>query len=60
MKYLILGGNQLTDVPKGLEKLTQLMSLWLQDNPDLTKAQVAELQKALLKCDIQPNEVKIK
>ena len=60
LERLHLSSNQLTEVPKGLEKLTQLMSLWLQDNPDLTKAQVAELQKALPKCDIQPNEVKIK
>ena len=43
-----------------LEKLTQLKLLNLSNNPDLTKAQIAELQKALPKCDIQPNEVKIK
>ena len=55
---LNLGSNQLTDVPKGLEKLTQLMSLWLQDNPDLTKAQVAELKKALPNCDIKSNPTK--
>ena len=43
--------NQLTDV-KGLEKLTKLESLKLDDNPDLTKAQIDELQKALPKCRI--------
>ena len=29
---------------KGLEKLTQLLKLDLEDNPALTKAQIAELQ----------------
>ena len=51
---LDLGRNQLTDV-KGLERLTQLKNLWLKDNPDLTKAQIAELQKALPKCKIEHN-----
>ena len=51
---LDLGRNQLTDV-KGLERLTQLKNLWLKDNPDLTKAQLAELQKALPKCKIEHN-----
>ena len=37
---------------KGLEKLTQLTRLSLQANPDLTKAQIEELQKALPKCEI--------
>jgi Leucine-rich repeat (LRR) protein len=49
--------NQLTDV-KGLEKLTQLERLSLDDNPDLTKSQIAELQKALPKCDISSNPTK--
>ena len=48
---LDLFGNQLTDV-KGLEKLTQLKRLNLRSNPDLTKAQIDQLQKALLKCEI--------
>jgi Leucine-rich repeat (LRR) protein len=48
---LNLRNNQLTDV-KDLEKLTQLTVLNLSFNPDLTKAQIAELQKALPKCDI--------
>ena len=55
LKGLILCNNQLTEVPKGLEKLTKLKFLNLSDNPDLTKAQVAELQKALPKCFIRHN-----
>ena len=51
LKYLRLDGNQLTDV-KGLEKLTQFLTLSLQWNPDLTKAQIDELKKALPKCRI--------
>ena len=51
---LDLQENQLTDVT-GLEKLTQLEQLYLQDNPNLTKAQIAELQKALPKCFILSN-----
>jgi hypothetical protein len=51
LKHLFLYENKLTDV-KGLEKLTQLRHLSLFDNPDLTKAQIAELQKALPKCRI--------
>ena len=50
-------GNQLTDL-KGLEKLTQLTELYLRSNPDLTKAQIAELQKALPKCKIHSNATK--
>ena len=51
MTKLNLGG-QLTDV-KGLENLTQLKYLFLRNNPDLTKAKIAELKKALPKCRIQ-------
>jgi Leucine-rich repeat (LRR) protein len=54
---LSLQDNLLTDV-KGLEKLTQLMYLNLRDNPDLTKAQIAELQKALPNCKIHSNPKK--
>ena len=57
LKELYLYGNQLTDV-KGLEKLTQLEELVLADNPDLTKAQIAELQKALPNCEIRSNPTK--
>jgi len=39
-------------VPKGLEKLPKLTFLNLLNNPDLTKAQIDELQKALPKCKI--------
>jgi len=54
---LWLGVNQLTSV-KGLEKLTQLKVLDLSNNPDLTKAQIAELHKALPKCEIYSNPTK--
>jgi len=43
---------------KGLEKLTKLEELVLNDNPDLPKAQIAELKKALPKCDISSNPTK--
>ena len=54
---LNLEDNQLTDV-KGLEKLTQLEKLSVKSNFDLTKAQIAELQKALPKCKIESNPTK--
>jgi Leucine-rich repeat (LRR) protein len=57
LTLLRLGWNQLADV-KGLEKLTQLKELDLRYNPDLTKAQIDELQKALPKCQIQSNPTK--
>jgi Leucine-rich repeat (LRR) protein len=57
LKNLGLHSNQLTDL-KGLEKLTQLTSLELRQNRDLTKAQIAELQKALPKCRIYSNPKK--
>ena len=52
MERLYLSSNQLTEVPKGLEKLPKLTFLNLLNNPDLTKAQIDELQKALPKCKI--------
>ena len=55
--YLSLGLNQLTSV-KGLEKLTQLKELNLRDNPNLTKAQIDQLKKALPKCEITSNPTK--
>jgi Leucine-rich repeat (LRR) protein len=80
VKTLYLDGNQLTEVPKrleeltqltkldlvdnqltsakGLEKLTKLTRLFLQDNPDLTKAQIDGLKKALPKCYIGSNPTK--
>ena len=57
LKTLNLSNNQLTDV-KGLEKLTQLKYLLLHGNPDLTKAQIAELQKALPNCIIHSDPTK--
>ena len=49
---LNLADNQLTSL-KGLEQLTQLEHLCLaQFESTLTKAQIAELQKSLPKCDI--------
>ena len=51
---LDLIANQLTNV-KRLEELTQLRELDLHNNPDLTMAQIDELQKALPKCDILSN-----
>ena len=57
LDYLNLGGNQLTNV-KGLEKLTQLTRLNLWNNPDLTKAQIDELKKALPNCKILSNAKK--
>ena len=57
LKVLMLSFNKLTDV-KGLENLTQLKELVLTFNPDLTKAQIAELQKALPNCRIQSNPSK--
>ena len=57
MISLHLNGNQLTDV-KELEKLTQLEMLFLANNPDLTNAQIDQLQKALPKCKIYSNPTK--
>lgn len=57
LKKLHLSYNQLTDV-KGLERLTQLTRLSLTNNPNLTKAQIDELQKALPNCKIISNPKK--
>ena len=59
LQYLNLSINKLTDL-KGLEKLSYrgFGELRLFNNPDLTKAQIAELQKALPKCDIRSNPTK--
>jgi internalin A len=51
LTWLGLGNNKLTDV-KGLEKLTQLVVLLIEFNPDLPKAQIDALQKALPTCTI--------
>ena len=57
LRSLYLSDNQLTNV-KGLEKLTQLKELNLTYNPDLTKAQIDELKKALPKCKFYSNAKK--
>ena len=57
LTYLSFRGNQLTDA-KGLEKLTNLTWLSLFNNPDVTKAEIAELQKALPNCEIYSNPKK--
>jgi Leucine-rich repeat (LRR) protein len=51
LRKLRLDNNRLTSV-KGLENLIKLTELVLNNNPDLTKAQIAELQKALPNCKI--------
>jgi len=43
---------------KGLEKLPELLFLSLGNNPNLTKAQIDQLQKALPKCEIDSNPTK--
>ena len=50
---LSLSGNEIRDV-SALKELTQLKLLSLSGNPDLTKAQIVELQKALPNCRISP------
>ncbi len=57
LETLELKDNKLTSV-KGLEKLTKLTRLFLKDNPDLTKAQIDELKKALPNCSIYSNPTK--
>jgi len=58
LEMLFLNGNQLTELPTGLEKLTNLKVLYLRNNPDLTKAQINQLKKALPKCKITSNPKK--
>jgi len=57
LTFLDLGINQLKDL-KGLEKLTDLKLLYLFSNPDLTKAKIDRLKKALPKCIIASNPTK--
>jgi hypothetical protein len=54
LKELYLHVNQITDVTP-LTKLTGLKHLELNFNPDLTKSQIDELQKALPDCFISSN-----
>ena len=51
VKVLYLRNNQLAELSKGLEKLTQLTELDLRNNPALTKAQIAELAHVRLLID---------
>jgi len=57
LRKLVIFGGGIKDI-KPLKKLTQLTFLSLRSNPDLTKAQIDELQKALPKCKIysDPNK----
>ena len=57
LKMLSFILNKLTDVT-GLENLTNLTVLDIRYNPDLTKAQIDALKKALPKCDIRSNPKK--
>ena len=54
LEHLDLQSNKITDLSP-LAKLTKLKYIDLSNNPDLTKAQIAELQKALPKCKISHN-----
>ena len=51
LKVLELNDNQLTDI----SALAKLKELDLRNNPDLTKAKIEKLQKALPKCRIYHN-----
>ena len=57
LEILWLPFNNLTDVST-LSGLAQLRRLSLENNPDLTKAQIDQLQKALPKCKISSNPTK--
>jgi len=57
LEVLWLPSNNLTDI-SALAGLKQLERLSLEDNPALTKAHIAELQKALPKCKIYSNPTK--
>jgi Leucine-rich repeat (LRR) protein len=57
LKDLNLSTNRISSL-KGLAGLKGLKDLALWDNPNLTKAQIAQLQKALPKCEITSNPTK--
>ena len=57
VNYLFLQGNNLTDVSV-LTELKKLEQLDLTNNPNLTKAEIAKLRKALPKCNIIHNAKK--
>ena len=54
LKVLELNNNQLTDI-SALAKLKHLEEVDLRNNPNLTKAKIEKLQKALPKCRIYHN-----
>ncbi len=57
LKGLMLNKNNITDLTPVLE-LKELMGLDLFDNPELTKAEIDKLQKALPHCKITDNATK--
>ncbi len=57
LDQVYLQDNQITDL-KPLSGLTRLTTVWLVDNPNLTKAEIDKLQKALPKCEINHNATK--
>ena len=57
LEELILDGNNITNI-NALAGLTQLRELSLRNNPNLTKAELEELQKALPNCRILSNPTK--
>ena len=54
LEHLALNNNQLTDI-SALAKLKHLEEVDLRNNPNLTKAKIEKLQKALPKCRIYHN-----
>ena len=57
LKELTISGNQITDL-KPLAELKELKELVLRNNPDLTRAEIDKLQKALPNCEIHHNITK--
>ena len=51
LKWLFINGNQITDLDS-LKDFKELRIIFLKDNPNLTKAEIAKLQKALPRCFI--------
>ena len=57
IRYLSVSNNKISDLSP-LAKIKSLTQLRISNNPDLTKAEIAELQKALPKCKITHNAKK--
>ncbi len=51
LKWLFINGNQITDLDS-LKGFKELRIIFLTDNPNLPKAEIAKLQKALPRCFI--------